>query len=251
MCCVVNVSPPLFQFPHPLYRPSVFPRPPDAANTGSAHFKSLRSPALISTPQNTRLASSREPCGALSSHPRLSCDKGLVATSPPVWQPCSRCLRRAPPSHQDTPELDASSSVWNRPSKLLHASFVIMISGRHGHLVDREPGPASFLIGTASLYELRSRICPTSYAQILRACVPWVRQTQSLLCADKRLLNLPTRPKAFATVPDPSDNPTVRISALSRRLPTRPLTCLGLSLINHLGRSKAEQGAQWYHSSRI
>lgn len=41
VCCVVNVSPPLFQFPHPLYRPSVFPRPPDAANTGSAHLKSL------------------------------------------------------------------------------------------------------------------------------------------------------------------------------------------------------------------
>lgn len=75
----------------------------------------------------------------------------------------------------------------------------------------------------------------------------------SIVCstADRRLLNFPTRPRAFATLPDPSDNPTVRISTLSRRLPTRPLTCLGLSLINHLGRSKAEQGPQWYHSSRI
>lgn len=158
VCCVVNVSPPLFQFPHPLYRPSVFPRPPDAANTGSAHFKSLRSPALISTPQNTRLAFiTRTLRGSfISPTPQLRQIKGLVATSLPVWQPCSRSLRRAPPSHQDTPELDASSSVWNRPSELLHASFVI--SGRHGHQVDREPGPASLLVGTASLYELRSRI---------------------------------------------------------------------------------------------
>lgn len=37
-------------------------------------------------------------------------------------QPC--------PSHQGTPELDASSSVWNRPSKHLYVSLVIC--GRHG-----------------------------------------------------------------------------------------------------------------------
>lgn len=145
VCCVVNVSPPLFQFPHPLYRPSVFPRPPDAANTGSAHFQVPQVPsAHFDAPEHaTRLLAliTRTLRGSfISPTPQLRQIKGLVATSLPVWQPCSRCLRRAPPSHQDTPELDASSSVWNRPSRLLHASFVI--SGRHGHLVDREPGPA-------------------------------------------------------------------------------------------------------------
>lgn len=84
VCCVVNVSPPLFQFPHPLYRPSVFPRPPDAANTGSAHFKSLRSPALISTPQNARLAFITNLAGLFHlTHASAATDQGAGRHSSP------------------------------------------------------------------------------------------------------------------------------------------------------------------------
>lgn len=176
LLCRQRLSPPLFQFPHPLYPPSVFPRPPDAANTGSAQFspqRSFRSPRTRDSPARLH---HENLAGLFSSHPRLSCDRSRgwsPHTLTVLSKPSSVPFRRAPPSHQRTSELDASSSVWNRPSKYLHASFVI--SGRHGHQVDRDPGPASLLVGTASLYELRSRIEPTSHGQILRPCVPWIR----------------------------------------------------------------------------
>lgn len=128
VCCVVNVSPPLFQFTHPLYPPSVSPRPPDAANTGSAQFspqRSFRSPRTRDSPARLH---HENLAGLFPSHPRLSCDRSRgwsPHTLTVLSKPSSVPLRRAPPGHQRTPELDASSSVWNRPSKYLHASFVI------------------------------------------------------------------------------------------------------------------------------
>lgn len=96
-----------------------------ALQVPSAHFK----------PQNTRLASvTRNLRGSfISPTPQLRQIKGLVATCSPNLPALSTSpapvLSDAPLQViSNTPELDASSSVWNRPSKHLHASFVI--SGR-------------------------------------------------------------------------------------------------------------------------
>lgn len=67
----------------------------------------------------------------ISPTPQLRQIKGLVATrSPPSPSPVPFSPARPLKSHQGTPELDASSSVWNRPSK--HPYVSLRICRRHG-----------------------------------------------------------------------------------------------------------------------
>jgi hypothetical protein len=184
---VSSTSRPLYSnFRTHTHPPSVSPRPLDAADTGSAHFSS---PALISTPQNTRLAFvTRTWRGSLiSPTPQLRQIKGLVATrspaspSPVPFSP-ARPIQVVMARRSSTP----LPPFGIGPPDISYVSLVIC--GRHGSRYTRHRTRPSYLgrllAGTTSLYELRSHVhvWPTPHAQFLRACMPWIRRTPSVLC---------------------------------------------------------------------
>lgn len=136
-----------------------FPPPSRRGKHGQC---ALSSPALISTPQNTRLAFTRTLRGSfISPTPQLRRIKGLVAT---FFSPCASlpALRPFAPTRPSKVIRTRRSSTPLSPFGIAlqtprHCgSFVI--SGRHAHQPGRRPSPARLLVGTASLYELHSRL---------------------------------------------------------------------------------------------